>query len=80
MQETNLYFEKLKLLEWLVKLQDTTILKKFIDLKERNNLSNSDKEFPPLTKRDLIARAKEANKDIETGNVHSIESIEKEIW
>ena len=67
-------------MEWLVKLQDTTTLKKFIDLKERSNLSNFDKEFPPLTKRNLIDRAKEANKDIETGSVHSIESIEKEIW
>ncbi len=43
-------------------------------------MSAHNKELPVLTKEDLIARAKEANKDIEKGNVHSIKSIEKEIW
>lgn len=38
------------------------------------------KKFPILTKKDIITRAKEANRDIEKGNVHDIESIEKEIW
>ncbi len=43
-------------------------------------MSAHNKEFPVLTKENLIARAKEANKDIEKRNVHSIESIENEIW
>ncbi len=47
---------------------------------EKNKNSNYRAEFPVLTKNDLISRAKEANQDIEKGNVHDIESIEKEIW
>lgn len=80
MIDNNIYIEKLKLLEWLVKLQDTATIKKFIALKEQNDTSDYDEEFPILTKNDLITRAKEANQDIETGNVHDIESIENEIW
>jgi len=80
MTDNNIYIEKLKLLEWLVKLQDTATIKKFIALKEQNDTSDYDKEFPILTKKDLIARAEVANRDIEKGNVHDIESIENESW
>ena len=76
----DLAIEKLKLIEWLARLQDPTTLKKFIALKEKNDISDYDVEFPPLTKQDLINRAEEANRDIELGNVHNIESVENENW
>jgi len=47
---------------------------------KKSNISDYNNEFPLLTKEDLIARAKEANKDIEKENIHNIESIEKEVW
>jgi len=80
MTGNNIYIEKLKLIEWLAKLEDTATLKKFIALKEQNDTSDYDKEFPVLTKADLIANLEASNKDIEEGNIHDIESVEKEIW
>lgn len=81
MIDNDIYIEKLKLLEWIVKLQDKATIKKFIALKEQSDRSDDyDEEFPPLTKKDLIVRAEEANKNIEQGDVYDIESVEKEIW
>jgi len=65
MTGNNIYIEKLKLIEWLAKLEDTATLKKFIALKEQNDTSDYDKEFPVLTKADLIANLEASNKDIE---------------
>lgn len=80
MIDNNIYIEKLKLLEWIVKLQDTATIKKFIALKEQNDTSDYDEEFPPMTKEQLINNVKQSEKDIEQGRISDIDSILTDNW
>ncbi len=67
---------KLNLIEWLARLQDESVIKKLIDLKEETE----GQALEPLTKEDLIRRAEESNRDIEAGRVFPIEEVMKEDW
>ncbi len=80
MAENNIYIEKLKLLEWLVKLQDTATIKKFIALKEQNDTSDYDEAFPPMTKEQLINNIKQSEKEIVKGRISDIDSVLTENW
>ena len=67
---------KLNLIEWLARLQDESVIKKLIELKEKTE----GHALEPLTKEDLIRRAEESNQDIEAGKVFPIEEVMKEDW
>ncbi|MCB0597829.1 MAG: hypothetical protein H6557_34080 [Lewinellaceae bacterium] len=67
---------KLNLIEWLARLQDESMIKKLMELKEETE----GQVLEPLTKEDLIQRAEEANRDIEAGRVFPIEEVMKEDW
>ena len=73
----NIHTEKLKLIEWLVQLNDTSVLsqvKEIMDnVKPIENLSFISPE--ELKKRALIA-----NQDIEDGAVYSLENVLNEDW
>lgn len=73
----NIQAEKLKLIEWLVQLNDTSVLsqvKEIMDnVKPIENLSIISPE--ELKKRALIA-----NQDIEDGAVYSLEDVLNEDW
>lgn len=73
----NIQAEKLKLIEWLVQLNDTSVLsqiKEIMDgMKPVENLSIISPD--ELKKRALIA-----NQDIENGAVYSLEDVLNEDW
>ena len=73
----NIQTEKLKLIEWLIQLKDTSVLFQVKEIMENvkpvENLSIISPE--ELTKRALIA-----NQDIEDGAVYSLEDVLKEDW
>jgi len=73
----NIQTEKLKLIEWLIQLKDTSVLFQVKEIMENvkpvENLSIISPE--ELTKRALIA-----NQDIEDGAVYSLEDVLNEDW
>lgn len=73
----NVQAEKLKLIEWLVQLNDTSVLsqiKEIMDnMKPVENLSI-------ISPDELKKRALMANQDIEDGAVYSLEDVLNEDW
>ncbi len=73
----NVQTEKLKLIEWLVQLNDTSVLsqiKEIMDnMKPVENLSI-------ISPDELKKRALMANQDIEDGAVYSLEDVLNEDW
>lgn len=73
----NIQTEKLKLIEWLVQLNDVSILsqvKEIMDnVKPVENLSI-------ISPEELKKRASIANQDIEDGTVYSLEDVLNEDW
>jgi len=78
MQE--LAIKKLKLIEWLTKLQDPKVLEKLIALKKENELPDYNEVFPKMTQEQLIKNLQASQEDIKLGRVSNIESIETENW
>ena len=73
----NIHTEKLKLIEWLVQLNDTSVLsqvKEIMDnVKPVENLSI-------ISPEDLKKRALIANQDIEDGAVYVVEDVLNKDW
>ena len=70
----NLQAEKLQLIEWLVQLQDTSIIQQIKALKEE------EAEITPLTVEELRRRVLDAERDIAEGKVTPIRDMMKENW
>lgn len=68
---------KLTLIEWLDSLQDERLIAKIEQLKNKTQVSTS-LSFVPMTKEELIQRAKRAEEDIKAGRLISDEDLEKE--
>ncbi|MEM6318399.1 MAG: hypothetical protein AAF960_12070 [Bacteroidota bacterium] len=71
---------KLKVIEWLTKIDDLETILKIVAIKENRENLEVEVSFPKLTKEDLLKRAEASNADIEKGDFEDIESIEKELW
>lgn len=74
----NVQSEKLQLIEWLVQLQDLTILQRIKEVKQDAEVAAYEASLKPMTKEELIARAEESNRDIEAGRVYDLEDVMKE--
>ena len=70
----NIQLEKLGLIEWITKLNDTSIIQKLIGIKQDH--SKSQDWWDELNKEE-IESIKRALKNIEEGKVHSHESVKK---
>jgi len=70
--------KKVEIIEWVAALQDKSALKKLEQLKKQSIKEAYEATLKPLTKTELKARAKQANKAIKAGKVTSIEDLEKE--
>ena len=72
--------EKLYLIEQLTKLQDTKIIQQIKELlsSQSEPIAGYKPTGEPITKSELIARAKASNKDIEEGRLISIDDLEEE--
>ena len=71
---TNVQVEKFQLIEWLIQLQDTTVLEQVKALKDESE------QFTPLTSDELHERALASERDIAEGNVISLREMMKENW
>lgn len=72
--------EKLYLIEQLAKLEDVKIIQQIKDIisSQSDPIVGYKPGGKPITKSELIARAKASNKAIKEGRVISIEDLEKE--
>ena len=70
----NIQLEKLGLIEWITKLNDTSIIQKLIGIKQDH--SKSQDWWDELNKEE-IESINRALKNIEEGKVHSHESVKK---
>ena len=76
--EMNVQAEKLKLIEWLVSLQDTKTLKELEQLRIQKEIEAYEANLKPMTREELVARAEESMRDIEAGRVYDIDVVMKE--
>lgn len=75
----NVQAEKLQLIEWLVKLEDTNVLQQLQKLRDEEFVRAYEANLKPMTKEELIARAEESNRAITAGDVVDVESILEEV-
>ena len=69
---------KLSLLEWLVQVEDKTILAQLKKFRDEVELAQYEKELKkPLTEKDLIARTKKSEEDYLKGRVKTIDEAVK---
>ena len=74
----NLETRKLRVIEYLIHLQDQELFSKIENTILRSK--NSNLQHPkPLTREEVISRAKQSNKDITSGNVITQEELKSEI-
>ena len=76
--EMNVQIEKLKLIEWLIGLQDLATLKELEKLRNESEVAAYEASLKPMTIKDLEARALESSRDIAEGRVSDIEDILQE--
>jgi predicted transcriptional regulator len=70
----NIQLEKLNLIEWITKLNDSSIVEKLKNIKEE--YTNTKDWWDELTNEE-IASINKGLKDIEEGKVHSHENVRK---
>ena len=73
----NVQAEKLKLIEWLVQLNDTSVLSQIKEIKD--NMSPVE-NLSIISPDELKKRALMANQDIEDGAIYSLEDVLNEDW
>lgn len=73
----NVQTEKLKLIEWLVQLNDTSVLSQ---IKEIMDNMKPVENISIISPDELKKRALMANQDIEDGAVYSLEDVLNEDW
>ncbi|WP_339905684.1 hypothetical protein [uncultured Cyclobacterium sp.] len=79
-REMDIKAEKLNLIEQLAKLEDIKVILQIKDLlsSQKEPIAGYKPDGGPITKSELIARAKDSNKAIIEGRVISIEDLENE--
>ncbi|WP_245189748.1 hypothetical protein [Lunatimonas salinarum] len=72
--------EKLYLIEQLARLEDIEIIQQIKDLlsSQKEPIAGYKPDGSPITRSELIARARDSNKAIKEGKLTSIEDLEKE--
>ena len=71
----NVQAEKLKLIEWLIGLQDIATLEKLEKLRNQSEIEAYEVSLKPMTLAELEARALESSLAIEKGEVRDIQEI-----
>lgn len=75
----DLQTRKLNAIKYLISLQDEKIFSKIEStIIESQKPQKIDRDLKPFTKKQLLARANQANKDYQTGKFTTQEQLEKE--
>lgn len=75
----NVQAEKLKLIEWLISLQDVTILKRLEQLRSESEIAAYEASLKPMTVDELIARSRASDEDIAAGRVYDFDEVMNEM-
>jgi hypothetical protein len=73
----DIQLEKLRLIEWLARLQDADIVQRLLEVKAGSEVAAYEASLKPMTVEELVARAEESNRDIEAGRVHDLDEVVK---
>ena len=73
MKRMNLQTDKLRLIEWLARLQDADIVQRLLEIKQDSEVAAYEASLKPMTVEELVARAEESNRAIEAGDHVDIE-------
>jgi len=75
-----LELEKLRLIEWLISLQDAKVLEALKRLRQASEVAAYENSLKPMTVEELLARAEASDKAINEGRVSDVETIVEEDW
>ncbi len=75
----NVQTEKLRLIEWLIGLQDMATLKQLEQLRNESEIAAYEASLKPMSVEELVARAEESDRDIEAGRVYDIEEVKAKL-
>lgn len=74
----NVQTEKLKLIEWVIGLQDIRTLERLEQLRNQAEIEAYEANLKPMTREELVARAEASDRAIASGQVIDVEDILKE--
>ena len=74
----NVQIEKLKLIEWLIGLEDLATLKQLEKLRNESEVATYEASLKPMSIKELEVRAMESSRAIAEGQVTDIEDILQE--
>lgn len=69
----NLQTEKLRLIEWLARLQDADIVQHLLNVKQASESAAYEASLQPMSVTELLARAEQSNQAIAAGEHVAIE-------
>lgn len=78
MKRMDLQTEKLRLIEWVLKLQDMELVKRLLEIKQTDEAAAYEASLKPMTVEELVARSRASDEDIEAGRVYDIDEVLKE--
>ncbi len=70
--------EKLDLIGWIYNIQDISIIEKLKSIQKNTILEKYEVSLKPMSEKELLDRAKEANKAIENNDVTLQDDLKKE--
>ena len=71
--------EKLDLIGWIYNIQDISIIEKIKEIQKKTVVKVYESSLVPMTEKELVNRAKEANKAIKNNEVISHDDLRQEI-
>jgi len=71
--------EKLDLIGWIYNIQDITIIERIKSIQRNIVIDKYEASLSPMSKQELVDRAKEANKAIDNNDIITQDRLEKEI-
>ncbi len=74
----NLQAEKIRLIEWLVQVQDVQVIKQIVELKNQKSVSDYEAQLKPMTIEELKSKLHASMEDVAAGRVDRLEDVMKE--
>ena len=74
----DLQAEKLRLIEWVLKLQDVELVKRLLEVKQASESAAYEASLKPMTVEELVARSRASDGDIQAGRFYDVDEVLKE--
>lgn len=79
MNTQQIHIDKLDLIGWIYNIQDISIIEKLKGIQKKTVVKTYEASLEPMSEKDLINKAQEANKAIKNNEVISQDDLRKEI-